>query len=107
MRTVPAPGTVLLVVLVAQGGAAAQSDPAPSDFAVPNYVSLEATDEEAGADQEQIDLANIVQTAAKAITTVQEAPAIVTVIPDEEIRDRGFQRTLDLFDGVPGWLGVG
>ena len=107
MRTVPPPGTVLLAVLAAPAVSLAQGDPAPSDFAVPSYVSLQAADEEAATDQEEVDLANIVQTAAKAITTVQEAPAIVTVIPDEEIRDRGFHRTLDLFDGVPGWMGVG
>lgn len=101
-------GFLLLLLLGAPSAALAQSDPSPANFAVPNYITLEATDdEEARADQEEIDLANIVQTAARAITTVQEAPAIVTVIPDEEIRDRGFQRTLDLFDGVPGWIGVG
>lgn len=49
MRTAPAPGTVLLVVLAAQGVSAAQSDAAPSDFAVSSYASLEATDEEAAA----------------------------------------------------------
>ena len=76
----------------------------PSDFEVPTYVAVEATT--ADESDEQIELANIVQTAARAITTVQEAPAIVTVIPDEEIHDRGFQRALDIFDGVPGWMGV-
>ena len=38
-----------------------------------------------------LDLANIVQSAAKGVTTVQEAPAIVTVITADEIRDRQFQ----------------
>ncbi len=50
-----------------------------------------------------LDLANIVQTAARGITTVQEAPAIVTVITDREIRDRGFTNFVDIIDTIPAW----
>ena len=39
----------------------------------------------------EIDLANIVTSAAKGVTTVQEAPAIITVITADEIKQRGFQ----------------
>jgi len=44
-----------------------------------------------------------VQSAAKGVTTVQEAPAIVTVITPDEIRDRQFQDLPSLYDTVPGW----
>ena len=43
------------------------------------------------------------QSAAKGVTTVQEAPAIVTVITADEIRDRQFQDLAQLTDTVPGW----
>ena len=59
-----------------------------------------------GAD-EALDLANVVQSAAKGVTTVQEAPAIVTVITADEIRDRQFQDLSQLLDTVPGWYRVG
>jgi outer membrane receptor protein involved in Fe transport len=55
-----------------------------------------------GAD-EALDLANIVQSAAKGITTVQEAPAIVTVVTAGEVRERQFQDLAQLVDTVPGW----
>src|SRR5688572_4666553 len=45
----------------------------------------------------------IVQSAAKGVATVQEAPAIVTVITDDEIRDRQFQNIAEVYDTVPGW----
>ncbi len=99
------PALLFVGTMLQTASARAQNEQLPpSDFEVPTYVAVEATT--ADESDEQIELANIVQTAARAITTVQEAPAIVTVIPDEEIHDRGFQRALDIFDGVPGWMGV-
>jgi outer membrane receptor protein involved in Fe transport len=56
---------------------------------------------------EALDLANIVQSAAKGVTTVQEAPAIVTVVTADEIRDRQFQNLEQLYETVPGWGRVG
>ncbi len=76
-----------------------------TDVEVPVIV-LEP-DSPATARDEALDLANIVQSAAKGVTTVQEAPAIVTVVTAEEIRDRQFQTLEDLFDTVPGWTSVG
>ncbi len=52
----------------------------------------------------ELDLDNVVQTAAKGVTTVQEAPAIVTVITDREIAERGATRLDDVLDTIPGWL---
>ena len=43
------------------------------------------------------------QSAAKGVTTVQEAPAIVTVVTADEIRDRQFQTIGEIVDSVPGW----
>jgi outer membrane receptor protein involved in Fe transport len=51
-----------------------------------------------------LDRANAVRTAAKEVTTVQRAPAIVTVISGEEIQARGITRLDDLLATVPGWL---
>ncbi|NVB82929.1 MAG: TonB-dependent receptor [Kofleriaceae bacterium] len=81
-----------------------------SDVEVPTIVPTsvieagETTDE--GGD-EALDLANIVQSAAKGVTTVQEAPAIVTVITADEIKERQYQNLADLYDGVPGWQRIG
>lgn len=89
----------LVVLLAMTATAAAQV----ADVEVPLIV-LETGDESAGiADDEALDLANIVQSAAKGLTTVQEAPAIVTVVTADEIRERQHQTILDLVDSVPGW----
>ena len=50
-----------------------------------------------------IDLSNIVTAAAKGITTVQEAPAIVTIITADEMRARGFKWLDEALATVPGW----
>jgi outer membrane receptor protein involved in Fe transport len=78
-----------------------------TDVEVPAIV-LEQGDATTGsrAEDEALDLANIVQSAAKGITTVQEAPAIVTVVTADEIRERQFYDLTQLFDTVPGWTNV-
>jgi outer membrane receptor protein involved in Fe transport len=88
----------------------------PSAFADPNVpvndievpsVVIETGDTSTAAADEALDLANIVQSAAKGVTTVQEAPAIVTVVTSDDIRDRQYQGLTELFDEVPGWGRVG
>jgi outer membrane receptor protein involved in Fe transport len=76
------------------------------DVEVP-VVVIEQGDQAAAEADESLDLANIVQSAAKGVTTVQEAPAIVTVVTADEIRDRQFQNLSELFETVPGWNNVG
>lgn len=87
-------------------GAVNQAAPA-NDVEVPQIV-LEGGDATTGPSaDEALDLANIVQSAAKGVTTVQEAPAIVTVVTADEIRDRQFRDLTQLYDTVPGWQTVG
>ncbi|MBT8496348.1 MAG: TonB-dependent receptor, partial [Deltaproteobacteria bacterium] len=94
-----------LPALLFAGDAAAQKDDGEQlyDIEVPVVVLEDTTDVGTGGNEE-IDLANIVQTAAKGVTTVQEAPAIVTVLTAEEINDRGYTTVTEIADSVPGWL---
>jgi outer membrane receptor protein involved in Fe transport len=79
--------------------------PEPVDIEVPTVV-LDSTVEggEPSEADEQLDLANVVQSAAKGVTTVQEAPAIVTVITADDIRDRQFVTIDQVLDTVPGYM---
>src|SRR3954469_11193531 len=91
---------ILLSLLGFAGTARAQG---VSDIEVPVIV-VGDTDQSTAESDESLDLANIVQSAAKGVTTVQEAPAIVTVITADEIKDRQFQTIEDLYSTVPGWV---
>ncbi|MCU1276930.1 MAG: TonB-dependent receptor [bacterium] len=51
----------------------------------------------------EIDLANVVTSAAKGVTTVQEAPAIITIITADEFKARGHRYLTDALATVPGW----
>ncbi len=93
---------VLPAVLLAARAAQAQQPTSITDVEVPSLV-LEQTDTAAGEADADLDLANVVQSAAKGRTTVQEAPAIVTVVTADEIRDRQFQTIQDIYSTVPGW----
>lgn len=55
----------------------------------------------------EIDLANLVTSAAKGVTTVQEAPAIISIITSEEIKARGFRWMTQALGSIPGWLEIG
>ncbi len=109
------PVTVGVLAFVGVAGAAFAQDDGDdgdedlfglSDIEVPSIVidDSEGTTDEGTSD---IDLANVVQSAARGVTTVQEAPAIVTVITSEEIEERHLNTYLDIIDTVPGYLGVG
>jgi outer membrane receptor protein involved in Fe transport len=78
-----------------------------SDVEVPQIVIETGDTSTSDGGDEALDLANIVQSAAKGVTTVQEAPAIVTVITADEIKERQYQNLADLYDGVPGWQRIG
>jgi outer membrane receptor protein involved in Fe transport len=105
-------GAAALGAVLALGGVAAaqgEADDEPIDIEVPAIVSEGATGDGDGPieDASDIDLANVVQSAAKSITTVQEAPAIVTVITADDIKERQFQFLDQAIDTVPGWYRVG
>lgn len=93
---------VLPAVLLAAATARAQQPTSITDVEVPTVV-IEQGDTTTGVTDSDLDLANIVQSAAKGVTTVQEAPAIVTVVTADEIRDRQFQTIQDVYATVPGW----
>jgi outer membrane receptor protein involved in Fe transport len=98
---------IVIAVLGVASTASAQNGPTVSDIEVPTVV-IDTGGETAGqSSDEALDLANIVQSAAKGVTTVQEAPAIVTVITADEIRDRQFQDLEQIADSVPGWYRIG
>jgi outer membrane receptor protein involved in Fe transport len=89
-------------VLAAATPALAQEDevalPEPSEAAQgPAEVDVAPGDRE-------IDLANIVTAAAKGVTTVQEAPSIITIITSDEIKARGFKHLNEAYSTVPGWI---
>ncbi len=93
---------VLSTVLFAAATAHAQDATIITDVEVPTVV-MEQGETASGASDSDLDLANVVQSAAKGRTTVQEAPAIVTVVTADEIRDRQFQTIQDIYSTVPGW----
>ena len=100
-----APAALVAVAMAAGSAHAQPASSTPTDIEVPQVVIEQGEAQGPGAD-EALDLSNIVQSAAKGVTTVQEAPAIVTVITADEIRDRQFQDLTQLADTVPGWQRV-
>ncbi len=100
--------TALAVLGGVTPGYAQNQVTASGDIEVPTVI-LETGADGAPAitDDSEIDLANIVQSAAKGVTTVQEAPAIVTVVTADEIRDRQFVTIQQIADTVPGWYRAG
>ncbi len=82
------------------------------DVALPEPVTQPAQQKNEGEPEialdvdREIDLANVVTSAAKGVTTVQEAPAIITIITADEIKARGHKHLLDALDTVPGWYHI-
>jgi outer membrane receptor protein involved in Fe transport len=74
------------------------------DVEVPVLVIETDTGEPSDVSDDELDLANLVASAAKSVTTVQEAPAIITIITSEELRDRQPRVLTDVFDLIPGFL---
>ncbi len=90
-------------VLLLGGAALAQDVALPEP--VSNQPANKGDEPEIALDVERdIDLANVVTTAAKGVTTVQEAPAIITIITADEIKARGFRTLNEALAIVPGWL---
>ncbi len=94
--------SVWLVGVVILVGASASAQ----EIEVPTLV-MESPEAEAGPVDTELNLVNLVQTAARGVTTVQEAPAIITIIPADELRDRATENLEQALDRVPGWLQYG
>src|SRR5215468_8850172 len=86
-------------VLVCLVGASAWAQDVPPEVQLVPVTEEPSLSEEASA----LDLQNLVTTAAKGITTVQEAPAIVTIITADDIRAWGHRWLEDVLADVPGW----
>jgi outer membrane receptor protein involved in Fe transport len=98
-----AASAALVLALSAAPVAAQESE--PIDIEVPTVVLDVSVTSGAGTDSDaELDLANLVQSAARGVTTVQQAPAIVTVVTQDEIKDRQFQTFEQIIDTVPGWM---
>jgi outer membrane receptor protein involved in Fe transport len=96
-----------IILVIAMTSVASAQPTGASDVEVPTII-IDTGDQSAGtSSDEALDLANIVVSAAKGLTTVQEAPAIVTVVTADEIKERQFTDLLQLADSVPGWYAVG
>ncbi len=95
----------LIVLTVALAPATAQAQ----EVMLPDPVPERGRPGDEGAPEialdldREIDLANIVTSAAKGATTVQEAPAIITIITADEIKARGFKWIDEALATVPGW----
>lgn len=96
---------IVSIAIVARPAAA--EDPKVADIEVPAIVTQTPEADVASLTDEDLDLSNIVRSAVKSITTVQEAPAIVTVLPADEIKDRQFHDFQQIIDTVPGWSRIG
>ena len=84
--------------------AAAQRRVMAQDIEVPLLVIDADADKVQTASDEELDLANLVTSAAKGVSTVQEAPAIVTIIPAQELRESQARSLGEVIDRVPGFL---
>ena len=79
-------------------------DPTPASAAGGSGSTSGANDPDVRVDVDRaIDLANVVTTAAKGVTTIQEAPAIITTITADELKARGFRWLEDAFATIAGW----
>ncbi len=100
---------LVMVVVVSSGSAYAQPAGGSSvqDIEIPQLVVDGGEQRSSAGADDALELANIVRSAVKGVSTVQEAPAIVTVVTDTDIRDRQFHDLTQLYDTVPGWNRVG
>jgi iron complex outermembrane receptor protein len=92
-------GATLLVATAARA-----QEPALPEPVAPTPQKPEGEPEVALDIDREIDLANVVTSAAKGVTTVQEAPAIITIITSDEIKARGHKWLQEALATVPGWI---
>lgn len=76
------------------------------DVLLPDPEPASESGSKAGPASEQpgdLDIADRVLSAAKSVTTVAEAPAIITVVRADEIQARGYRTLTQLLETIPGW----
>jgi outer membrane receptor protein involved in Fe transport len=76
------------------------------DVEVPILVTETTESGQVAESDDELDLANLVTSAAKGVTTVQEAPAIITIVPAEELRDGQARFLTDIIDTLPGFMRI-
>src|SRR5262245_22593530 len=89
---------IAAVAILLMGNAALAQDIPPDVQIAPITEAIDIQSQNAS-----IDLQNIVTATAKGVTTVQEAPAIVTVITAEDLLRWGYRSMEDALADVPGW----
>lgn len=97
-------GLALATVLLVGRAAQAQDVALPEPVAGP--TAKEGEPEIALDTEREIDLANVVTSAAKGVTTVQEAPAIITILTSDELKARGFRYVEEALQTIPGWMNI-
>ncbi|HNN97528.1 MAG TPA: TonB-dependent receptor plug domain-containing protein, partial [Pseudomonadota bacterium] len=76
------------------------------DVLLPDPEPPSESSSKAGQTNEQagdLDIADRVLSAAKSVTTVAEAPSIITVVRADEIQARGYRTLTQLLETIPGW----
>lgn len=71
--------------------------------AEPQDTNVRSRSGGAPAQNIDIDIADRVLSAAKQVTTVQEASSIITVVRADEIANRGYRTITQLLEVIPGW----
>ena len=94
--------------VVLPGGLRAQGAGTSTPTATPDEEEEEVLSPEEEEAEEDIDrelyIKNIVHTATKAVTTVQEAPAVIHIFTAEDIEAFGFRNLIQTLSYIPGFL---
>lgn len=93
-------GTIIVAALFSTGTAHSQGDVALPDELDPPRPAPRAEPDA----QREIDLSNLVLSAAKGSVTVQESPAIISVITADQLKTRGFKFLNEALATLPGWM---
>ncbi len=78
--------------------------PSDDDMELEELPSAETRDTEEA--DKMLRLRRMVQSATKGETTVQEAPAVITIFTEDDINDYGFRHLMGAFQFVPSVLGA-
>ena len=100
MRRTTTRTLVAVLAFLASGVAFAQQIEVP-------VLVLDSEEGALGEDASELDVRNVVQSAARIVTTVQEAPAIVSVIPQEDLDSQQHRTLADALQTLPGWMAYG